>query len=427
MRCGLRKVLLPARTILGALVFSFGLGGVGEEALGQAATADGLRVFIDCGRGCDFDFLRREIVFVDYVRDRQDAEVHVLVTDQGSGAGRQFTLDFIGLGDFSGRDVRYFYSESRTNTDDETRRGIAQVLRVGFLHYIIETPLAQQIEIAAVRGRDGLDQVMSQPDDDPWDFWVFRVRANARASGEASRRDRRVEGSASANRTTEDWILRAEVDGEYRDRVTELSTGAFVDVRRSYELEGQVVKSLGEHWGASIRGDTSGSTYLNQDQRIRLLHGIEYNIFPYSESSRRSLTIAYEVGVESFDYASETIFGKTEETLATHEIDGTFDVEQPWGDSRVRVRYNAYLGDFGKYRTSFFGDLSFRIVRGFSVFVSGSSSLIRDQLYLTKRDLTDEEILIERRQLATDSRYRVSFGVSYTFGSIFNNVVNPRF
>ena len=131
--------------------------------------------------------------------------------------------------------------------------------------------------------------------------------------------------------------------------------------------------------------------------------------------------------MESFDYASETIFGKTEETLATHEIDGTFDVEQPWGDSRVRVRYNAYLGDFGKYRTSFFGDLSFRIVRGFSVFVSGSSSLIRDQLYLSKRDLTDEEILIERRQLATDSRYRVSFGVSYTFGSIFNNVVNPRF
>ena len=29
--------------------------------------------------------------------------------------------------------------------------------------------------------------------------------------------------------------------------------------------------------------------------------------------------------------------------------------------------------------------------------------------------------------LATDSRYRISFGFSYTFGSIFNNVVNPRF
>ena len=59
--------------------------------------------------------------------------------------------------------------------------------------------------------------------------------------------------------------------------------------------------------------------------------------------------------------------------------------------------------------------------------MNASTSLVRDQVYLAKTDLTDEEILIERRQLATDSRYRISFGFSYTFGSIFNNVVNPRF
>jgi len=53
--------------------------------------------------------------------------------------------------------------------------------------------------------------------------------------------------------------------------------------------------------------------------------------------------------------------------------------------------------------------------------------LIRNQLYLARSGLSDEEILTERRQLATDSRYSISFGFSYTFGSIFNNVVNPRF
>ncbi len=416
-------------------VSCFGAGVIAAQDAGEGAAA--LRVFLDCNR-CDFDYLRREITFVNYVRDRYDAQVHVLVTTENSGGGRLYTLDFIGLEEFADRGISYTYSESRTDTDDETREGLAQVLRVGFLHYIIDTPMAYDIEIGAGRGEGGETgfggfamggrrPVMAQPDDDPWNFWVFRLSTNARVSGESSRQQRNFNGSASANRTTEEWIVRAEFEGSYRETVTELSTGDFTDVRTRYELDGQLVKSLGDHWGASIRGGSSGSTFLNQDRRIRALPGIEFNVFPYSESSRRSLTFAYEIGVESFDYLEETIFGKTEETLAAQEAEITFDVEQPWGDSRVRLRYNSYVNDLSKYSTSVFGNLSFRVVRGLSVFASASTELVRDQVYLSQQELTDEEILIERRQLATDSRYRVSFGFSYTFGSIFNNVVNPRF
>ena len=113
--------------------------------------------------------------------------------------------------------------------------------------------------------------------------------------------------------------------------------------------------------------------------------------------------------------------------LPSHEVEVTFDVEQPWGDSRVRYRYNSFLNDTSKYSNSVSGNLSFRIIRGFSVFMNASTSLVRDQLYLAKADMSDVAILLERRQLATDSRYSVSFGINYTFGSIFNNVVNPRF
>lgn len=409
-----------------------GAGVSGAQDAGRGSAA--LRVFLDCNR-CDFDYLRREITFVDYVRDRRDAHVHVLVTTENSGGGRLHTLDFIGVGEFADRGVAYNYSESRTDTDDETREGLAQVMRVGFLHYIIDTPMAGDIEIGAGRGGGlgtgfaggGRRPMMARPDDDPWNFWVFRLSTNARVSGEASRRRSDFRGSASANRTTEAWIVRIELDGSYRETVTELSTGGFRDVRTSHDLDGQVVKSLGEHWGASIRGGISGSTFLNQDRRIQVLPGIEFNVFPYSESSRRSLTFAWELGVESFDYLEETIFGRLEETLAAQEVEVTFDVEQPWGDSRLRLRYDSFVNDLGKYRTSVFGNLSFRVVRGLSVFASASAELVRNQVYLPKKELTDEEILVERRQLATDSRYRVSFGLSYTFGSIFNNVVNPRF
>ena len=60
-----------------------------------------LRVFLDCGF-CDFDFMRTEIAFVDYVRDRQDAQVHILVTNrQTGGGGTEFTLHFIGQHDLA--------------------------------------------------------------------------------------------------------------------------------------------------------------------------------------------------------------------------------------------------------------------------------------------------------------------------------------
>ena len=34
--------------------------------------------------------------------------------------------------------------------------------------------------------------------------------------------------------------------------------------------------------------------------------------------------------------------------------------------------------------------------------------------------------LSARRELATDSSYRLNFGITFDFGSVFNNVVNPR-
>jgi len=51
---------------------------------------------------------------------------------------------------------------------------------------------------------------------------------------------------------------------------------------------------------------------------------------------------------------------------------------------------------------------------------------IKDQLYLPKEDLSPEDILLERRQLGTDYSFELSAGFNFSFGSILNNVVNPR-
>ena len=70
---------------------------------------------------------------------------------------------------------------------------------------------------------------------------------------------------------------------------------------------------------------------------------------------------------------------------------------------------------------------NFRLFKGFSTYALIVFNLIHDQLYLEKGDLTVEEVLLHRKELETSYNYYISFGIRYSFGSMFTNIVNPRF
>ena len=71
--------------------------------------------------GCrDLDFFRSEVPVVNWVRDREDSDLHVLVTDQTTGGGgRLFTLAFIGRGELEGEEQELSISTSADATDDD--------------------------------------------------------------------------------------------------------------------------------------------------------------------------------------------------------------------------------------------------------------------------------------------------------------------
>ena len=101
-----------------------GARGAAQEPADTALQAtEALRVFLDCQTFfCDFDHFRREISFVNWMRDRQDAQVHILGTSRRTGGGgREHTLAFIGLDDFAGRVDTLMYISSNTDTDTEIR------------------------------------------------------------------------------------------------------------------------------------------------------------------------------------------------------------------------------------------------------------------------------------------------------------------
>jgi hypothetical protein len=406
------------------------LAALAVPARAQDTAASGregaLKVFLDCD-WCDETYLRTEITFVDYVRDRKDADLHVLITVQGTGGGgTEYTLKFIGLGRFAGVEQSLKDIVPQASTEDERRKIVAEVLKRGLVRYVAETPLASRLKITfdAPSGA----AAAADPKTDPWNLWVFRTTLGGSVNGEQSSTGHSIRGSVSANRTTDDWKLAFSASGNYRENTYDLSeTETYKSVSRNIDGSARVVKSLTGHWSAAALGTCSVSTFYNYEFRTRVAAGVEYDIFPYSQSTRRLFTIQYTIGHNAFDYYEETIFQKTSERLFDHRLVTSLSMRQPWGSAYADVSFSQYLNKPDKYNVAAYGDWAIRLFKGFSFNIWGSVARTRDQIYLPREGATPEEILVRQQQLATGYRYSMSFNISYAFGSIFNNVVNPRF
>jgi hypothetical protein len=402
-----------------------------REVQAQAApsqTPGTVRVFLDCNYSCDEQFVRREITFVDYVRDRTEADVHILLTTQGTGGGgTEYTIKFIGLQRFAGVEQTLKHVAVTTATSDERRRGIVEVLKRGLVRYVAESPLAPRIRITLAEAEGGLAGPRDQSKD-PWNLWVFRAEVGGSLDGERSSKSHSLRGDLSANRTTEGIKIQLSSSGNYRESTFELGDGeTFTTTSRDFSTNALIAKSLTKQWSAAIVARVSSSTFVNQDLAVRLAAGAEYDFFPYSESTRRLLTVQYTVGYDRFDYKEETIFDRASEQLADHRFQTSLSMRQPWGSSFATVYFSQYLTKPDKYSITAFGDANVRLFKGFSFNLFGEVARTRDQLYLPKGEASTEEILVRQRQLETGYRYFMHFGISYSFGSIFNNVVNPRF
>lgn len=399
----------------------------------QPAAAPGsgmVRIFLDCNR-CDEDYLKKEVTFIDYVRNRQDAEVHVLVTTQeNGGGGLQFTLKFIGLGRFQGQDQTLTYNSPQTATDDERRTGFAEVFRVGLVRYAAESAIGDRLRVTFNKP-DGAAPPNGQARD-RWNYWIYRIGASGDLNGEETQRGRSFRGSFSANRTTDAWRLTFDSSARYSDSKFTIDdedggVTTILSVNRNIDASSSVVKSLSQHWSLGFLGQASSETFRNFALRTRLAPGFEYDFYPYSESTRRMLTFQYTVGYDYHRYREITIYDKMTEQLVDHRAESGISLRQPWGSVSAVASLSQYLTDPTKYSLGMFGGANIRVFKGFSVNAFGQFSRTRDQIYLPRGVASTEEILLRQRQLATGYQYFVNFGISYSFGSIFNNIVNPRF
>ena len=381
-----------------------------------------LGVFIDCGgEDCDLDHIRQKVTFINYVYERKDADVHILVTSQSSATGKENQLRFIGLKEYANKDQVLKFLVHSTDTETQHREQFLQLLTLGLMRYISETPLAQKVTISV--DDSGLAQ---GPARDPWDSWIISTSVYGYVSGEESFAYHMFDSWINGNRTTEQWKFNLGTGVNRREAKYKLGDGSTTNnAQSSFYYNGRVIKSLGAHWG--VGGGVIGErdTFHNLEPSLQMSAAVEHNLFPYGESSDRSFTILYFAGAAMLNYGEETTFEKFEETRFTEGLQVEFKKKRTWGDSSVSAQFS-HFGYSDQYRVIVGSENTWRVVKGLTVNLSGNAKRVNDQLYLPKGDISDEDVLVRRRAQKTGFEYSLHVGVTFTFGSIYNNTVNAR-
>ena len=378
------------------------------------------KVFLDWP-GADIEFLKTEIAFVEFVPALDAAQIRVAVTPEGPPGAERFRLEFIGLKEFQGQTNSLSYVPEPGAKPEDVKRGLAGMIKIGLLRYAAKTPLAKDLSVRF------LDQTKPTAVNDPWNSWVFSLSANAFLNGETQYRNGSYYGSFSANRTTPKFKIRTSVYGNFSKYWYDLGDGSIYESSsHGYGFSGLIVKSLGEHWSAGAFMSVESSTYSNLKLSGDVGPAVEYDVFPYSESTKRQLRFLYRVGFTASRYREETVFFKTSERLLQESLSCAYEIVRPWGNASLQLRGSHFFHDFSKNRLELEAELSFRIWRGMSFEVGGSYTRIRDQIALSAEGASFEDILLRQKQLATGYDYSFSVGLNFSFGSR-SNAVNPRF
>jgi hypothetical protein len=379
---------------------------------------DALNVFMDAS-----DYVKKEIPYVNYVRDIKDAGVYIISTSQNTGSGgMEYTYFLVGQHDFAGmRDTVSFVT-----TPDETVEGRRQkevtTLKMALMRYVAKTPLSKYMKI---NFSEPLSETVST---DKWNNWVFRGQFMTYFYNEKSYKYYYISGNLATSHITEKWKINLNVRySQYHNKYI-LKDTTLKSINDTKSINALIVKSISDHWSYGGSAYISSSTYSNTKISYAVMPGIEYDLFPYSESTKRQLRLLYSIGYNHVNYMDSTIYDKMEDDLYLHSISASYKVVQKWGSIDVNLTYRNYLHDWSKNNLSFNGEMSLRVAKGLQVSFYGGASLIHDQLGLIKEAyLTNEAIILQRKELETQYQYYSQIGLTYTFGSIYNNVVNPRF
>jgi len=387
---------------------------------------DKLKVYLDCW-GCDDDFLQREMSYIDFFRDAKSANLHIIVKgERGSSGGEIVTFRFIGVEEFEGVENTLALDVPANTSEALERKLYLEVLKKGVYAYIIRTKTNDMVSLSYSENETDKKEI----EKDKWNNWAFRTSIGGYFSGEESYSNSNSYVSLSANRITAESKFTSNfyINSSISKYKFENDPDVAVENKSKY-ANMTYVKSRGEHFSIGAKANYSQATFMNYDGSYKLSPCVEYNLFPYSESSEHRLSLLYGVSANHNDYTDTTVYLKTSENFASHLFELIYNNSQTWGSFSFSINGNQILDkdDLRKYNVRISSRTDWNITKGLSLNYSAYINFDRAQIHLPLNGATYEEIILRQKELESNYFYYMYFGISYTFGYMKNNVVNPRF
>ncbi len=358
------------------------------------------------------EYNKVKIPYVNYVRDLEDADVYIITTTIETGSGGQaYTFYITGQNEYSNMSDTVSFFTNPDATTDEIREKTANHLQMALMRYVQKTPLADNIRIDY---NGNISPIIST---DKWNNWVFTPSFSFSYNDAEANNSSRTYFQLHIDKVTEDLKINMTIN--YQKNKNEYSNYTNTNERKQGNLV--IVKSMSDHfsYGAflSAKSNPSSNTKFQYD----VTTGIEYDLYPYSEFLRRQLRIAYWVGYSSRKYENTTFWGGDERNDWIHTLSAAYNILQKWGSVNISANYTNTLDNWSNNSLDLESYMNIRVTKGLMFTVSGSYSLFKSETFSS---LIGEYpgILLDKHHSTS-----VSCGIAYTFGSIYRNVVNPRF
>ena len=377
-----------------------------------------LKAYIECR--CDENYLKQETSFLEYVRDQDLADIEIFVRDERNPTGsRSFEIKIDGNNDYeeiSSITVAVGYANDTSST---LRDKLLNKLKLALVPFLDKGNYNLKVDI------DSNFEDLSN-NDDKWKNWVFELSGSYNNDKEESRQTNRYEIEFEIDKLTEDWRIGMELKRNESNRKFFSEDDVYTSNRKSTSFNGRIVRSISDHFSAGAFFGLYQNTYENVDLNRYIAPAIEYSFYPYEDVLSKEVTLAYRIGVGKRDYIEKTIYGFEKQKLSSQTLSLNIRFRQKWGNISSYLNATQFLNDGSKKRFSLRSDLDIRVYEGLAVRLSGNINLIREQYNLAAGSTSIEDLLLQQRQIATDYRTNFSVGLSYTFGSIYNSIINTR-
>lgn len=379
-----------------------------------------IKIFLSCR--CDDDYLKQNTLFFDYVRDMDLSDIDVFVFEiTNASGGRNYSFNFKGKNKFN-KEYEISTTIPQNTSFNKARESLLDTYKLGMASILSNTDYQNQVEV-----NFNMNNLYPEKQTkDKWKNWVFEVFGSFNLENEQSINEEEFNLGFDIDRVTEKWRFRSDFE---LDRSIKFFSGGdqnYSSERESFYLSGSLVKSISSHFSTGIFSSYTKDTFRNLDSQIYISPALEYNFIPYNQVLTREVTLAYKLGYNIYNYIEETIYELEDQKIFNHSLTLNLRFREKWGSIYSYLVASQFLDLPEQNRLTINNNLNIRIIKGLSVRISAYFRLIRDQINLPKGEASVEDLLLRQRQISTNFQNRISMGFSYTFGSIFNNIVNQR-